>query len=95
MRKHKCKPERSPRQGISSIWSGEPTVILEGNHTVTVHGCRRILVYCRDEVSLRVGGGALCILGEALLCTAFNAGTARVEGEIACVRLEREEEGKA
>ncbi len=80
------KPRPRLRACLSPILPSESTVVLSGKRTVTVHGCRRILIYRPDEVGLRVGSAILTVTGERLLCTAFTAGTAVIEGEILCVR---------
>lgn len=58
------------------------SAVLRADRSVTVYGCRKILYYGRESVCLDVGKRRLRVMGEELICTAFTAGTASVEGRI-------------
>ncbi len=53
---------------------------LRGRHTLTVHGCRRILDFSPSEIRLSLSGTTLCIQGERLICSSYLAGAVGVEG---------------
>ncbi len=64
---------------------------LRGRHTLTVHGCRRILDFAPTEIRLALPDTTLVIAGERLICTSYLAGAVGVEGCICCIRFEDEE----
>ena len=65
---------------------------LSGQEELTVQGCRRILTYEKELISLRVGKSTLHIAGDHLLCVAFGAGSVTVRGCIRELRFEKESE---
>ncbi len=66
---------------------------LRGRHTLTVHGCRRILHYGTDEIRLALPHCMLTISGERLVCTSYLAGAVGIEGQI-CGLVFCDEEGE-
>ena len=80
------------------------SVVLRGERSVTVYGCRKILRYRADRICLSLGKRRLSIEGEGLICLSFSAGAVAMEGRIFCVRcckqacekcpFEQETEGK-
>ena len=56
---------------------------MSGQNELTVRGCRKILSYGADRISLSLGRVVLLIEGEGLLCTVFEAGSVTVQGFIA------------
>ncbi|MBQ9784531.1 MAG: YabP/YqfC family sporulation protein [Clostridia bacterium] len=62
------------------------SIVLRGEKTATVYGCRRILRYGRERVCLLQAKRRVCVSGEGLICTSFSAGTVTLEGRIAGVR---------
>ncbi len=61
------------------------SIVLRGERTATVYGCRQILRYAKECVCLSLGKRRACVEGEGLICTSFSAGTVTVEGRIAGV----------
>ena len=55
---------------------------MRGRHTLTVHGCRKILAFSPCEVSLALQDSILKIRGRRLICTAYLAGAVGIEGYI-------------
>ena len=55
---------------------------MRGRHTLTVHGCRKILTFSPCEVSLALQDSILKIRGRRLICTAYLAGAVGIEGYI-------------
>lgn len=53
---------------------------MRGRHTLTVHGCRRILDFTPCEVRLAVKDATLTVSGRRLVCTAYLAGAVGIEG---------------
>ena len=70
-------------------------IILSGQSSMTVRGCRRILTYGREQIRLSLGKTVLAVGGERLLCTAFESGCVTVEGKILTVAFEERGEGDA
>ncbi len=63
---------------------------MRGRHTLTVHGCRRILDFSPCEIRLALKHCALVIRGERLMCTSYLAGAVGIEGLICCLQFENE-----
>lgn len=61
------------------------SVVLQGDHGITVYDCRRILHYGPTRICLQAGKRKIRIEGKGLICTAFSAGSVKGNGEIACV----------
>ena len=79
-------PRESLPGGFSAFFSG-------GNE-VTVRGCRRILRYEAEIITLSVGKKKeISVCGTGLICTAFNAETVTVTGDIAALTLSERGEG--
>ncbi len=66
---------------------------LRGRHTLTVHGCRRIVDFSPTEIRLALPNTHLVIGGERLICTSYLAGAVGIEGCICCIRFEDGEVG--
>lgn len=61
---------------------------MSGQNELTVRGCRRILSYGADCISLSLGKVALLVEGAELLCTVFEAGDVTIQGRISKVSFE-------
>ena len=72
-----------PREG----WPGGFSAFLSGAGEVTVRGCRKILRYEPEIISLSVGKQELSVHGAGLVCTAYSAETVTVTGNIAALTL--------
>ena len=66
----------------ADITEGGLRLDMRGRHTLTVHGCRKILDFNPDEVRLAVKDCVLTVKGKRLICTAYLAGAVGVEGYI-------------
>lgn len=75
----------------SDVLEGGLRVHLRGRHSLTVHGCRRILDFTPEEIRLKLKDGVLCVRGCRLTCTAYLAGAVGVEGCIVSLQFEEEE----
>ena len=73
---------------MDTVLGDRELVVMRGQNSVTVYGCRRILLYSPCEIRLRVGRRALSVMGEGLFCTCFSAGSVTVEGQIQGVLYE-------
>ena len=60
----------------------ENLVVWRGQTTVTVYGCRRILLYTPTRICVLSGRYPLAIFGEKLICSAFCGGAVTVQGKI-------------
>ena len=58
---------------------------MRGRHTLTVHGCRKILDFTPCEVRLALRDATLTVTGCRLICTAYLAGAVGIEGYICAV----------
>ena len=75
----------------SEALPGGFSVLISGRGSLTVRGCRRILQYGTDCIRLRLNGRqTISICGADLLCSAFEAGLAIVEGSVQSVSFEEE-----
>ena len=73
----------------SEALPGGFSVLISGTGSLTVRGCRRILHYGSDCIRLRLADRrVLCVCGAELVCTAFEAGLATIEGRLQGVSLE-------
>ena len=66
-------------------------VVWRGEGELTVHGCKKILLYSTEAIRLRVGRRTLCVRGKGLSCTSFSGGIMMLEGRIDAVCYETEE----
>ena len=55
---------------------------MRGRHTLTVHGCRKLLSFSPCEVTLALKDSTLTVSGRRLICTAYLAGAVGIEGYI-------------
>lgn len=67
---------------------GEACVEIRGRGYVAVRGCREILGYTSERISLSLLRGALSVEGEDLVCVSYLSGAVGIEGRIGCVRFE-------
>lgn len=72
-----------PREGLPGGFSA----FLSGAGEVTVRGCRKILRYEPEIISLSVGKQELSVHGAGLVCTAYSAETVTVTGNITALTL--------
>lgn len=64
-------------------------VEIVGDFEATVHGCRRIIHYSPEKISLQMKkkGGTVTLEGQGLVCSSFFVGAVVVEGKIERVEL--------
>ena len=60
---------------------------MTGDSELTVRGCKRILSYGEEEITLAVGATVLTVGGSALYCSAFSGGAVTVTGKITRLSL--------
>ncbi len=72
----------------ADVLDGGIRLDMRGRHTLTVHGCRRILDFSPCEIRLSLGNYSLTVCGQRLICTAYLAGAVGIEGFIAAIRFE-------
>lgn len=58
------------------------TVVLRGEKSATVYGCRKILWYSPERICLLVEGRGVSVTGRSLYCASFSAGTVTLVGEV-------------
>ena len=58
---------------------------MRGRHTLTVHGCTRILDFSPTAIRLGLQEGTLTVEGERLICTSYLAGAVGIEGYICAI----------
>ena len=68
----------------------ECLVVLRGEGEVTVHGCKKILLYSTELIRLKMRRRTLCIRGKGLACTSFSGGIMMLEGRIDAISYETE-----
>lgn len=57
-------------------------IVLKGQGSVTVYGCRKILHYSPERIDLQSGKRIVGLRGKGMICTAFSGGSASVKGRI-------------
>lgn len=67
---------------IGSDLFAKDTLVLRGEESAVVYGCKRILLYERARICLSLGKKQITLTGKDLICTAFTAGSVTVEGRI-------------
>ncbi|MBQ9803048.1 MAG: YabP/YqfC family sporulation protein [Clostridia bacterium] len=67
-----------PREALP----GGFALMLSGQEELTVRGCKKILVYERQTVTLSLGRVFLTVSGDALFCSAFGGGAVTLSGKI-------------
>ena len=72
-----------PSDGLA----GEFRLELRGRGQLMIYGCRRILEYFPERISVAIKGFAVAIVGGGLICTTFHQGTVCIEGEICKIEL--------
>ena len=58
---------------------------LRGRRSVTVRGCRRILLYSKEAVTLLTRDGHVTVKGAELSCAAYYHGAIGIDGRIDAV----------
>lgn len=69
-------------------------IMLRGQGSVTVYGCRKILHYSPERIRLQSGKRIVALEGKGMICTAFSGGAASVRGRIFGVSFEGGSEKK-
>lgn len=72
--------------GLSAAFGG-CMIEMRGRNTLTVGGCRRILTYSKEEISLLTKDGVLSVTGRDLTCISYFATDVGIEGDIAALRF--------
>ena len=63
-----------------------PRIEITGNFEVILHGCKRILSYTPERITLQMKrGGEISIVGSTLVCSSFFIGAVVIEGRIESV----------
>lgn len=73
------------------VLCGGLRVEMRGRESLTVEGCRKILVYTPTLIKLKMHRCVLVIEGERLLCHAYLSGAVGLEGMVNCLHFEDEE----
>lgn len=66
----------------ADLFEGGLRLDLRGRHTLTVHGCCRILDFTPAEIRLCLRDAVLVVGGARLVCTSYLAGAVSIEGQI-------------
>ena len=67
-----------PREALPGSFG----LTLAGQEEIVVRGCKKILTYGKECISLKVGKTVLKIHGEDLFCAAFGAGCVTITGHV-------------
>ena len=66
----------------ADLFSGGLRLDLRGRHSLTVHGCCKILDFTPTEIRLALRDCVLNVRGARLICTSYLAGAVSIEGRI-------------
>lgn len=58
------------------------SVLLRGDGSAVLYGCRRILFYGRERICFSMGQRSVSVFGKELCCTVFSPVGVTVEGKI-------------
>ena len=72
----------------ADLFGGGLRLDLRGRHTLTVHGCCRILDFTPTEIRLALQESVLSVVGVRLVCTSYLAGAVSIDGRIDGIRFE-------
>ncbi len=78
----------------SDSLAGEARIELRGRNTLFMQGCRRILKYSPDEMIMAAKGFSVSVKGERLICSTYHDGAVSIDGMIASIDLDAENERK-
>lgn len=72
---------------ISFLWQENDlfcteSILLRGNHSAVLYGCRKILFYSKERICFSMGQRSASIFGSELCCTVFSPVGVTVEGNI-------------
>lgn len=73
-----------PREGLPGGFS----LFLNGDKEAVVRGCREILVYERERISLSIDRATLTLVGRDLFCSSFGMKNVTVSGRISGISIE-------
>lgn len=72
----------------ADVLEGGIRLDMRGRHTLTVHGCKRILDVSPCEIRLSLGSYSLIVCGRRLICTAYLGDAVGIEGCMTALRFE-------
>ncbi len=83
---------RKAREKLNDLFGlpatpGGCMIEMRGRNTLTVGGCRRILSYGEEEITLETKEGVLSVTGRGLTCISYFATDIGIEGEIDGLRF--------
>lgn len=58
------------------------SILLRGQGSAVLYGCRRILFYGRERICFSMGQRSVSVFGKELRCTVFSPAGVTVEGKI-------------
>ena len=58
------------------------SVLLRGDSSAVLYGCKRILFYGRERICFSMRGRAVSVFGEGLCCAVFSPSGVTVDGKI-------------
>ena len=73
-------------------FSGGYLIEVRDRYSVTVCGCRGILVYTSERIVLSLRDCRLRLSGEGLTCASYRDATVRIEGQMSEIAWEEGEE---
>ena len=73
-----------------TVSSGVPDIHMEGTREVSIEGCRGILEYENDIISLRAKDMCITVRGEGLTMRSFFGNHIRIIGRIKSVSYEED-----
>ncbi len=87
-------PEKSKREPLLAAFRagteelGGPQIQLQGDRELFVEGCRAVLTYDNDMVTLLLKGMQLTVLGVGLTVQDFTTASLTIQGAIRALELE-------
>lgn len=69
------------------VLPGSFGLVLSGREELLVRGCKKILTYGPDCITLALPHACLAVYGEGLFCSAFGGGSVTLGGHIQKIEL--------
>lgn len=89
MREKKEKNEKSIAERLcqrldipSAVLAGGHKVEIFGRESLSVSGCKKIILYAPCEIRLALSDSVLCVVGRDLVCVAYSPTELSIEGRI-------------
>ncbi len=75
------------RRLSESVWAGKPLIEIEGNRQAILAGCRGMVVYTDEQVSLRTVEGCITVYGRELELRDYSTDAVVLTGRLSRIEF--------